>query len=90
MNGYNEEIMSDVILSDLITSVSELKKHPMQVINGTHGRPIAVLNRNKPAFYCISPALFEALIEKIEDEELAKIVQARSGEQEIEVNIDDL
>ena len=62
----------------------------MQVINGTQGRPIAVLNRNKPAFYCISPAMFEALIEKIEDEELVKIVQARSDEQEIEIDINDL
>lgn len=82
--------MSNVILSDLITSVSELKKHPMQVINATYGRPIAVLNRNKPAFYCISPAMFEALIEKIEDEELVRIVKARAGEQEVEVNINDL
>jgi antitoxin StbD len=82
--------MSNVILSDLITSVSELKKHPMKVINGAHGRPIAVLNRNKPAFYCISPSMFEALMEKIEDEELVRIVKARSEEQEVEVNINDL
>jgi hypothetical protein len=39
--------MSNVILSDLITRVSELKKHPMQVIDRAHVRPIAVvLNRN--------------------------------------------
>lgn len=82
--------MSNVILSDLITSISELKKHPMQVINETHGRPIAVLNRNKPAFYCISPAMFEALMEKFEDEELIRIVQARTGEPEVEVDINDL
>ncbi len=82
--------MSNVILSELITSVSELKKHPMQVIKETQGRPIAVLNRNKPAFYCISPAMFEVLIESIEDKELVRLVQARSGEQEVEVNVNDL
>jgi len=90
VNRVNEEVMSNVILSDLITSVSELKKHPMQVIKEAQGKPIAVLNRNKPAFYCVSPAMFEALLEKIEDEELVRIVQARSKEEGIEVNINDL
>jgi antitoxin StbD len=82
--------MSNVILSDLIASVSELKRHPMQVVSQAQGRPLAILNRNKPAFYCISPAMFEALIEKIEDEELVRIVQARTREQEIEIDINDL
>lgn len=82
--------MSNVILSDLIASVSELKKHPMQVVNQAQGRPLAILNRNKPAFYCISPVMFEALLEKIEDEELVRIVAARSHEAEIEVDINDL
>ncbi|MCT4635972.1 MAG: type II toxin-antitoxin system Phd/YefM family antitoxin [Rickettsiales bacterium] len=82
--------MSSVVLSDLIASVSELKKHPMQVVSQAQGKPLAILNRNKPAFYCISPAMFEALIEKIEDEELIRLIQTRSGEQEIEVDINDL
>ena len=82
--------MSNVILSDLIASVSELKKHPMQVVNQAHGQPLAILNRNKPVFYCISPEMFEALIENIEDEKLIRLVRARSGESEIEVDIHDL
>jgi hypothetical protein len=31
--------------------------------------------------------MFETLMEKIEDEELVRTVKARSGEQEVEVNI---
>ena len=82
--------MSSIILSDLIASVTELKKHPMQVVNQACGRPLAILNRNKPAFYCISPMLFEALMERIEDEELVRIVKAKAEELEIEVDLNDL
>ena len=57
--------MSSIILSNLISSVTELKKNPMQIFNQAQGKPLAILNRNKPAFYCISPALFEALIERM-------------------------
>jgi antitoxin StbD len=82
--------MTNLILSDLIASVSELKKHPMQVFNQAKGKPIAILNRNKPVFYCISPKMFEALVERIEEAELVEIIHAREGESEISINIDDL
>ncbi len=60
--------MTSVILADLIASVSELKKHPMQVVGQAKDRPLAILNRNQPVFYCISSTIFEAFIEKFEDE----------------------
>ena len=82
--------MSYFILSDIIASVSELKKHPMQVIKQAKGKPVAILNRNQPVFYCIPPAIYEALVEKLEDEELVKIINARAGDREIEVDINDL
>jgi len=82
--------MTHLILSDLVASVSELKKHPMQVVNQAKGKPIAILNRNQPVFYCIPPDIFESMIERLEDDELVRIVAARSSEQEIEVSIDDL
>ena len=82
--------MTNTILSNLVASVSELKKHPMQVINEAKGEPIAILNRNQPVFYCISPDLFELLMDKFEDEELSQIIKTRSHENEIEVDIDDL
>lgn len=82
--------MTHIILSDLIASVSELKKHPMQVFNQAKGRPVAILNRNQPVFYCVSPVMFEALIDKFEDAELASIIAERINEKEIEVDINDL
>jgi antitoxin StbD len=78
------------ILADSTTSISELKKNPMAVIEQGDGFPVAVLNRNQPAFYCVPAEAYERLMDKLEDLELAEIVEARKGQKEIEVNIDDL
>ncbi|EPS5947048.1 plasmid stabilization protein, partial [Klebsiella pneumoniae] len=45
---------------------------------------------NEPAFYCVPPALYAQLMELLEDEELGRMADERSGEKVIEVNIDDL
>ena len=82
--------MSNIVLSDIVASVSELKKHPMRLINQAQGNAIAILNRNKPVFYCVSPNMFEYLMDKIEDSELAKIIAERNSDEEIEVDINDL
>ena len=78
------------ILADNTTSISELKKNPMAVVNEADGFPVAVLNHNQPAFYCIPAEAYEALMDKLEDMELAQIVQDRECQEEIEVSIDDL
>ncbi|TDP40307.1 antitoxin StbD [Idiomarina aquatica] len=72
------------------TSISELKKNPMAVVEESHGEPVAVLNRNQPAFYCIPAATYEALMEELDDRYLAELVKKRRHEDEVEVNIDDL
>ena len=78
------------ILADNSTSISELKKNPMAVVEQADGFPVAVLNRNQPAFYCIPAEAYEALLDKLEDMELAKTVEERKEQPEIEVAIDDL
>ena len=78
------------ILADNTTSISELKKNPMAVVEQADGFPVAVLNRNKPEFYCVPADAYEALLDKLEDMELAQIVKARLDQEEVEVNIDDL
>lgn len=78
------------ILADNTTSISELKKNPMAVVDEADGFPVAVLNRNQPAFYCIPAEAYEALLDKLEDMELAQIVQDRECQEEIKVSIDDL
>jgi antitoxin StbD len=51
-----------------------------------------VLSHNKPAFYLVEPRLFAALIENLEDVELAELAARRvaSGERSIPVSLDEL
>jgi len=82
--------MVHTVLADVTTSISELKKNPMAVVEQGEGFPVAVLNRNQPAFYCVPAEAYEALMDKLEDVELAAIVEARKGQEEIAVVIDEL
>jgi antitoxin StbD len=82
--------MSHVICSDIVASISELKSNPMATVQSANGRPLAILNRNQPVFYCIPANLYEAMMEMLDDIELSRIIQQRSHEKEIAVNINDL
>ena len=82
--------MVQTVLADVTTSISELKKNPMAVVEQGEGFPVAVLNRNQPAFYCVPAEAYEALMDKLEDVELAAIVEARKDQEEIVVAIDEL
>ena len=62
----------------------------MAVINQSEGFPVAVLNRNQPVFYCVPADAYEALMDKLEDMELAEIVRQRESSPEIEVSLDEL
>lgn len=61
------------------------------VYNATGNGAIAILNRNQPAFYCITPELFEYFLELEENAEIAKtIAERKKNGKFVEVNIDDL
>ncbi len=49
--------MVHVVLAEVTASVSELKKNPMGTVAAGEGAPVAILNRNEPAFYCVPPEL---------------------------------
>jgi len=82
--------MTHKLLTEIATSISELKANPMKVVASGHGMPIVVLNRNEPAFYCVPAPAYEAMMELIDDIELLKIVKARLAEESVKVSIDDL
>jgi len=82
--------MSHLILAETTASVSELKKNPMGTVAAGEGFPVAILNRNAPAFYCVPAKAYEALINKLEDMELNAIADARKGQRVIKVKLDDL
>lgn len=82
--------MTNIIHARMTASISELKKSPMQTIESAHGEPIAILNRNTPAFYCVPADLYEQMLEQLEDIELNRIADARSQQKHIKVDINDL
>ena len=52
---------------------------------------IAILNRNQPAFYCLTPSMFAYMQELMEDAELVRIAEKRKAEGcFIDVDINDL
>jgi antitoxin StbD len=85
-----KELKVQAIYADATVSMSEFKKNPAAVLRAANSRPVAVLNHNKAAFYLLEPALFEAMLEELSDQELSRKVLARMGEraQAIEADID--
>ena len=80
--------MPNIILSDTSASISELKKKPMATVSAGDGVPVAILNRNQPAFYCIPAELYEKMLDALDDQELAKLVSERSNQQLLDVDLD--
>ena len=72
--------------------IQELKKNPMATIESASGEALAILNHNKPVCYCLPPDIYEAMLDIIDDIELAKIVRERLNNKHevIEVDINDL
>ncbi len=71
-------------------SISDLKKNPSRIINESEGAPVAILNHNKPSAYIIPAEAFEALMEKLEDYELSRVVKERESESSVKVSLDEL
>jgi antitoxin StbD len=82
--------MTHAVLSEVAASVTELKRDPMGTVESGEGFPVAILNRNEPVFYCVPAAAYEALMERLEDFELNRIVDSRKGQRIVKVKLDEL
>jgi antitoxin StbD len=82
--------MTHQIYSEVTASISELKKNPMAAVDSGEGFPIAVLNRNKPAFYCVPAEIYEAMLDRLDDQELVAMVKERRSEPSIRVDLNEL
>jgi len=82
--------MTHLILAETTASVSELKKNPMGTVAAGEGFPVAILNRNEPAFYCVPAKAYEALMDRLEDIELNAIADARQGQAVHKVKLHEL
>lgn len=82
--------MAHQILSETAASISELKRNPMGTVAAGDGFPVAILNRNEPAFYCVPAQVFEAMVDRLEDIELNATADARAGQKRVKVNLGEL
>ena len=82
--------MAHLILSNVAASISELKRNPMGTVAAGEGAPVAILNRNEPAFYCVPAAVFEAMFERLEDLELNALADTRVDQPTVRVTLDEL
>ncbi|MCL7407333.1 type II toxin-antitoxin system prevent-host-death family antitoxin [Paradonghicola geojensis] len=78
------------IEADIAISVSDLKKNPSQVMAQADGQAVAVLNHNRVMAYMVPAARFEAMMERLDDLDLAKTIQDRADEQPIRISLDEL
>lgn len=82
--------MVSIVLAEITASVSELKRNPMGTVAAGDGAPVAILNRNEPAFYCVPAKAYEAMMDRLEDLELNAIADSRADEPVIKVTLDEL
>ena len=82
--------MTTRILTESAASISELKANPMKVALSADGEPIAVLNRNEPAFYCVPAETYELLMDRVEDLELLLLAETRKNEKTVKVDLNEL
>jgi antitoxin StbD len=83
------------ILAERTASIAELKKNPLAVIEQGEGFAVAVLNdallkNNEPVFYCVPAKAYEALMDYMDELELAVLVAERWEQNEIETDINNL
>ena len=80
----------ELVLARKSVSISALKVNPSAAIEAADGEPIAVLNRNSATAYLVPAKVWEELMERLEDLELAEIARERANEVPVPVNLADL
>jgi antitoxin StbD len=80
----------DYLLAKSSVSITDLKKNPSAIIKEAEGAPIAILNHNRPSAYLVPADTFEAMLEKLDDLEIARIIRERKKEKAIRVPLNEL
>ena len=78
----------DTIYADYSISMSEFKKNPSQVLRTAGEKPVAILNHNRPAFYMVTPKIFEMFVEALADRELIELARLRLTQKDRSVEVD--
>jgi antitoxin StbD len=82
--------ITQTIYARTTVSMTDLRRNPSGILEDAGDSPVAVLNHNKPAAYLLSARAYEALLDKLEDFELTKIVKERQGRDTVRVTLEEL
>lgn len=82
--------LTNPIYAATTVSITELRRNLGAIIEEAGDEAIAILNHNRPTAYLVPAEAFEALIDKLEDLELAELARKRRGGKTIKVSLDEL
>ena len=71
-------------------TVSDLERRTAAVIDLANKEVVAVLNRNRVMAYFIPPAVYEFVLEQLDDIHLVGIINSRAEEKSEQVDIESL
>ena len=80
------------IFSKYTASITELKKSPTQILQQAGNEAVAILNHNVTSAYLVPSALYEKMLDTIDDYNLSRVVQERLDDDEkpVSVTLDEL
>ena len=79
--------MTNIILCDVTASVSELKNDPVATASAGGGYPVAIIDRNRPGFYCVPAALYEQMLDELDEKDLVQTITERQNQPLREVDL---
>lgn len=82
--------MTNAIYAPATVSITDLRRNPGAVIESAGDAPVAVLNHNRATAYLVPAEVFETIMEKLEDIDLAETVRSRRSGKTLKVSLDDL
>lgn len=78
------------VFANTCVSVTELKRNYTKILQQAAQQPVAVLNHNRPEAYLLPAALYERMIDMLEDAQDARLVCERANGPFIEVALESL
>ena len=78
------------VLADVAIGFDELTKNPTAIFKDALDGPVAVTNDDRVTAYIVAADLFESMMQRLDDFELAERVRARGAEVAVPVSLEDL
>lgn len=78
----------EYIDSLLAITISEFKQNLEKVVEEARGKPLAVLDGDRPAFYVVPPEMMAAMADLYDERQLGALVQSRLKSTSLAVKVD--